>query len=326
MRQELLTPEISKKSTHQIDDEDEKINRDSVKRFRESKINIHDAPTSDDSGGSITLGLGHFLEMHQMQSFVVGVIVIDSFASFSEIYLLNLIGRKTSILFLGFASGQLLLSAIQSLTTFTLAFYVLELLATLVVFKTEVVGHPGYGLDIIIVMVQLYLEVVRNIGRESRIMNIFRLWRCIRLFNSVVNKEKKMKKVIAKKCSALEVDCKNLKAEIQRFEINLLKEKVAKNAVEDMLQVYKEEVDTLNEALKIAAMDIAEVAQAEDDFSTDEDDEDVDFVDASTSQPEKKGRCDTLLLLARQDLTTSRSVVNSRTTFVVKEDGSIEKR
>ena len=140
-------------------------------------------------------------------------------------------------------------------------------------------------------------------------MNIFRLWRCIRLFNSVVNKEKKMTKVIAKKCSALEVDCKNLKAEIQRFEINLLKEKVAKNAVEDMLQVYKEEVDTLNEALKIAAMDIAEVAQAEDDFSTDED---VDFVDASTSQPEKKGRCDTLLLLARQDLTTSRSVVNSR--------------
>lgn len=40
-----------------------------------------------------------------------------------------------------------------------------------------------------------------------------------------------------------------------------------------MLQNYKEEVDTLNEALKIAAMDIAEVAEADDDFFSDEEGE-----------------------------------------------------
>ena len=50
----------------------------------------------------------------------------------------------------------------------------------------------------------------------------------------------------------------------------------ARSAVEEMLQNYKEEVDTLNEALKIAAMDIAEVAEAEDDFfDSDEEEEEV---------------------------------------------------
>jgi len=53
------------------------------------------------------------------------------------------------------------------------------------------------------------------------------------------------------------------------------------------LQSYKEEVDTLNEALKIAAMDIAEVAEADDDLLSDEDaygDEDLDSILTGTSR------------------------------------------
>jgi len=47
-----------------------------------------------------------------------------------------------------------------------------------------------------------------------------------------------------------------------KFEGELEQEKEARKAIEEMLQSYKEEVDTLNEALKIAAQDIAEVGQA----------------------------------------------------------------
>lgn len=55
-------------------------------------------------------------------------------------------------------------------------------------------------------------------------------------------------------------------SETRRLENELSKEKDARDSIEAMLQNYKDEVDTLNEALKIAAMDIAEVAQADDDY------------------------------------------------------------
>ena len=49
--------------------------------------------------------------------------------------------------------------------------------------------------------------------------------------------------------------------EVSRLGLELEREKESKRAVEEMLQNYKEEVETLNEALKIAAQDIAEAAQ-----------------------------------------------------------------
>jgi len=55
-------------------------------------------------------------------------------------------------------------------------------------------------------------------------------------------------------------------AEIAQFKLenDLRKEHESLSAVETMLGNYKEEVFTLNEALKIAALDIAEIAQGED--------------------------------------------------------------
>jgi hypothetical protein len=105
-----------------------------------------------------------------------------------------------------------------------------------------------------------------------------------------------------------------------------LKEKESKDAIEEMLLTYKEEVDTLNEALKIAAMDIAEVAQADDeDFDSEEgssvreggdegdevpppatsevDDDAADFVDAVSSvlDGDKRRNRETLMRLVRRD-------------------------
>eukprot|EP01034_Spumella_vulgaris_P026653 gene26653-33265_t len=64
----------------------------------------------------------------------------------------------------------------------------------------------------------------------------------------------------------------------------LTKESEARRSVEEMLQSYKEEVDTLNEALKIAAMDIAEVAQ------TDGVDDDLDYLDDDDDDEEEDQR------------------------------------
>ena len=58
-----------------------------------------------------------------------------------------------------------------------------------------------------------------------------------------------------------------------------------------MLFTYKEEIDTLNEALKIAAMDIAEVAQADDgDFDSEEGTNSVDGVEDEDEEEEEADR------------------------------------
>ena len=78
---------------------------------------------------------------------------------------------------------------------------------------------------------------------------------------------------------------KTLQDEVEKLTLDLKKEQDARSSVEAMLQDYKDEIDTLNEALKIAALDIAEVAQAEDDFFLSDDegmDEHVHDEDMST--------------------------------------------
>jgi hypothetical protein len=108
-----------------------------------------------------------------------------------------------------------------------------------------------------------------------------------------------------------------------------------------MLQNYKEEVDTLNEALKIAAMDIAEVAEAEDDFfSSDEEDEGSEVRTAAgdkfaedgegssvggavgTERDANKNK-DELYRLA---MSGTEKTSQKKSTFVVHDDGTFESK
>ena len=93
-----------------------------------------------------------------------------------------------------------------------------------------------------------------------------------------------------------------------------------------MLQNYKEEVDTLNEALKIAAMDIAEVAEAEEDFLSDDDDEASGSVSYNQEKPlgterDADRNKDELYKLARGD---NFNAPQKYSTFVVHSDGTFE--
>ena len=73
------------------------------------------------------------------------------------------------------------------------------------------------------------------------------------------------------------------RGERTRIEELLKREIEAKKRVELMLRSYKDEVETLNEALKIAALDIAEAAGSDldDDDSADGD----EFDDAENAEP-----------------------------------------
>ena len=321
-------------------------------------------------------GLGEFLEMTQVQSFVILMIFLDVFAAFmlALIQLENSVPTATTsnasasvataknvlpddvadpisiVKFISkyVVSTALLQNALTSFTGFTVLFFALEILAILVVFNLAVVGHFGYTLDSIVVAVQLYTEL-SGTGIQSRLLSVLRSWRLVRLMNALVTIEREahdQTKVLMSEKDGL---TRQLQGEIRRSEEELARELEARKAVDEMLASYKEEVETLNEALKIAAMDIAEVAEADDDLllsddeeellgeqknggvggADDDDDDQNDFVDASGSAHDKARNREALMREARRDAynpqaAAMRKAKDGNATFRVHEDGTFD--
>lgn len=281
--------------------------------------------------------LGEFLEMPQLQAFVVVMIILDSYVSFAELFVQQIQFSESNTNFIRLLANyqHIVHPIMRSFTGFALSFFCVEMLSIMLVFRLSIVGHFGYVCDIFIITFQLYLEL-SGFGKETRLLNIFRLWRLARLFNSLVNIEKDLHAQSKAHIAALDDDLLETQRQISGLKGDLIKEKEAKDAVESMLQGFKDEVDTLNEALKIAAMDIAEVAQADDDLLlTDDDEEDEDgssradvYVDAASSEfDDTKGRAMVQLEARRaSSMSTAGVELNTPTTIFVNEDGSFIKK
>ncbi|CAM9579740.1 unnamed protein product, partial [Ectocarpus fasciculatus] len=216
--------------------------------------------------------------MHEMQAAVCILLLLDTYCAF---YIsTGVFSDQTSIMFEIWHRG------LRSFSTFSLFFFVIEISANILAFNVNIVGHFGYLVDVMVVAWQVYLET-EGAPKAYKLMNLFRLWRVLRLFFSMLDIERAAHDETKEVLSSTMKELDDAKEKLRLVEDDIEREKEARGAVEDMLQNYKEEVDTLNEALKIAAMDIAEVAEAEDDFfSSDEDDDDVTadkFGDESSS-------------------------------------------
>ena len=228
---------------------------------------------------SVVFSIGEFLELHHVQAVYIVVIILDIFICISE----SCLGNKVTSIFISrnvfgsVVSLSTLSTALKYFGQMTLVFFSIEIIAITVIFNTAVITHWGYMTDVGITAAQLFLFRY-GLTREIRVLHIFRLWRVIRLFNSLVSIEKELhdetKAALEKAREVnrkIEIEKENLRLEAQR-------EKESRMSIEETLQTYKDEVDTLNEALKIAAMDIAEVAQGDDDDEfVPSDDEDVEF-------------------------------------------------
>ena len=81
----------------------------------------------------------------------------------------------------------------------------------------------------------------------------------MRLVNTLLTtKETKLQEIKDARDTDLQI-LEETRVEIARLEDNLRRELDSKKRGETMLRSYKDEVETLNEALKIAALDIAQV-------------------------------------------------------------------
>jgi len=154
---------------------------------------------------------------------------------------------------------------LHSVTIFTLISFLLELVVLLVSFGKKFFQHKGYVLDTFVVLTCLFTETYSSItqdslittGKEVRLIGFVRVWRIIRVVETIVGRtsrqEESTKSELEKEwlkteelLMSLELASKTSKREMER-----------RRQVEKMLQEYKEEVDVLNEALKLAAHEIA---------------------------------------------------------------------
>jgi ATP-dependent 26S proteasome regulatory subunit len=201
---------VNKKKTTKFSDNDDIIDNKTNKINDENRNNNDETDDiskskneskKTQSSSSFFNSIGEFLEMHQMQAFIIVMITLDSFASFTEMWLnsyllknpyssipnINIDGSDINSIqsILSNIDMTVYISILKSITTFTIFFSAIEISLVLAIFGVNVIGHYGYLIDALIVASQLYLEI-KGFGRETRILNIFRFWRFVRLFGSMV--------------------------------------------------------------------------------------------------------------------------------------------
>jgi hypothetical protein len=266
--------------------------------------------------------LGEFLELNQTQYLYLMLLLLDTFVAFAEISLAkNYFSTFTTTV-------QRILRLSQAFITFTSMFFVIEIVLSYIAFGLALLGHWGYALDSLVIFCQASWEYL-GIGRETRVLNILRIWRLFRLISTLINSEREQTEQVSVRVNILETEISQLQILMNDHKLEISKEQDARKAVEDMLVSYKEEVDTLNEALKIAAMDIAEVGQ---------DDDNVDLYSLDSDELnalESKEQEDTLSrqgslrkleklkgVMSASGSSVTGSIEDKTSMFVVREDGS----
>lgn len=270
-------------------------------------------------GVSLWQRIGEVLELHSFQFFIICLVVFDTFCAFLEVCLSDNNLTRTY---------ETQIKTMKIVSTAINVVFSLEILCVYLAFGMRTMGHIGYLTDFLVVGSQVYLET-KGVGCESKLSNFLRLWRVARLFAANIALEKESQQAIENQVAILEDRLRNLEIEKETVGVELLKEKEARVSVEALLQNYKEEVDTLNEALKIAAMDIAEVAQDEDGggLSSDDGGDDDGDEDTGTMHSVRSGRSNKITdgLRARlQDDDRYQHNNHITSTFVVHEDGKFD--
>ena len=209
---------------------------------------------------------GIFVEKVEVQIIVLSFIWFDLILSAIDLLLQN---NQFSIENLAFPV-KIVNQILVSLANFNLVIFLVELHLLILVFGVKKFAmHPGYMIDYIIISVNAYSEfLMSNFHKKDecflRLLGLLRVWRIVRVFSSsldLIRQETKLSNVALseekQKTTVLENELQNMKTKLEL-------EVAAKVRVEKMLQGYKDEAETLTEALEIAAYDIT-VAMANSD-------------------------------------------------------------
>ncbi|CAM9596355.1 unnamed protein product [Hapterophycus canaliculatus] len=222
-------------------------------------------------GGGRVMGtvanLGRFVELFEVQVAVVAMIYLDLVASTAQLLpFLDAVvegGRgegapkSSSGASFSISVARLVSRLMQSFTGFTVIFFALEVVMLLAAFRGKFFRHLGYVLDMLVVSACLYAELAGK-GKGVRLLGALRVWRVARVMNTLLLSAEGAHEQTRDTLRLAEKSTQDIETDRRRLQETLRREVEARKRVDKMLRGYKDEVvETLNEALKIAAMDIA---------------------------------------------------------------------
>jgi len=157
---------------------------------------------------------------------------------------------------------------VEALTGFTVFAFLFELVALVAAFGIRACAtHPGYAVDGLVVGLCLRADLVDADDRARHLVRLgggfLRLWRFARYHDAVVARHRAETLEAQDRVEAEQTASLRAQLETAKVEASLRDARAAQTRLEHMCKAYKDEIDTLNEALAIAAMDVAEAADEE---------------------------------------------------------------
>uniref|UniRef100_A0A6U2PDJ5 Voltage-gated hydrogen channel 1 n=1 Tax=Leptocylindrus danicus TaxID=163516 RepID=A0A6U2PDJ5_9STRA len=221
---------------------------------------------------SVTLGsyyssrlkaAGEFVELFEVQSVIVLLIFLDLVATTSsmliEITFKDVHENAASRAYI-VSSVTTISKILNSASAFALAIFVVELLALCLTFGLRnFLSHPGYFIDLTVISLCILDEGAFStapISKFYHVLGFLRLWRLARLVRTALESAWNAHQETRASLDAKNEEAYRLSIELTRTKKSVELEIEARKRVEKMLQGYKDEVETLNEALEIAAYDV----------------------------------------------------------------------
>lgn len=266
--------------------------------------------------------LGTYIESQTFQLLTLSILIIDLVANFNFFFLQYLSFSKYSpsvkflFQFIDASSQKYLIDLCNLISDGASVYYMTELFMIYLVFGFAVLGHVGYMLDTLILVLQLVSQNI--VWKFFKILNLLRLWRAVRLLYQLIDIEKEKYDILRQEIEEYQTIEQTLKQSVQKLSNELQLEKEERKSISNVLQNYRDEIDTLNEALKIAAMDIAEIAQADDNLDS-EDEQDVDSI-SQVNEVFKDTNMDKFINLVSEPSS------NNTTKIIVNKDGTYTKQ
>lgn len=196
----------------------------------EVKKQSEDTSSTDNTATWRTM-LGKFLDFNISQNIILLLLLMDFSIAFLELQTQHhLLDRRINKL----SEPLILHQFVKLLGLFcevTQIIFLTELFLHIIAFSFSLFSHWGYLIDIIVVGVQLFLERRAGYGHETRLLNIFRGWRLLRVIAHLINIERQKSDALTERLQLREIELQEMSLKCNQLALETKKEHDARQAV-----------------------------------------------------------------------------------------------
>jgi hypothetical protein len=199
------------------------------------------------SAPSFRQRLGATVQRSEVQVIVLILIVLDVASALVQMFSAAGVipGHKT-------AAMVRVAKFLEYQSAVTIMVFILEMAVALIAFGFMILSHPGYTVDLAIVIAQVYLAAVYD-SVAIRLLGVVRLWRLLRLVDNILEEERDAHAYSLETLEEERSRVDDLLAQLREKDHTLKRERERLNRANEMLRNYKDDNAWLVDALHIAA-------------------------------------------------------------------------